>query len=595
MYQPVSSTIHCINPKCPKPAGQPWGNKFCQGCGAPLELNQRYIPLYSIGTGGFSALYTVWDLQAQTEKVLKVLLEPSAKALELFSQEAFVLAKLRHPGIPKVEADGYFFLRKRNAAVSPLPCLVMEKIHGPTLEQILDYYPQGCPEVWLMNWLNQALDILRELHRHQIIHRDLKPSNLMLRSPLSFPVDAHQIQHNQLVMIDFGGAKQLKNPDQASTLTSRTTRLVSPGYSPPEQIVGAWVNPATDFYSLGRSCIHLLTGVFPGELEDPELAGLKWRDRTAITPRFANLLDQMVLSDNALRPQTTLEIQTALFQIVRQHKYPWRGLSPGELAFYGIKTILIQLDWGLTILSEFLGKLLLSLLTAILETAWEMGLAGMGGVLGTALGLILVYFTTLDESLAQVLNQLLTQQLAQSSLNDLEFSRYLGSGILVSGLAGFGTAMGLTDAGGFNQDRHYGWAGFLGGLGYGVGSAIAQITAIAGQPLETYVDIALFNPSRYLSLAMAAALMTLGLGLPSHQIVYILSSSLGVAAIFWGLGLDNSFPEIVLQFPMLNFVLDWETFWLSLAFSGILGCSIGLCLGISHYLIIPVLRWLGWR
>ncbi|MGL5082979.1 MAG: serine/threonine protein kinase, partial [Microcoleaceae cyanobacterium] len=256
MYQSQLSTIHCINPKCLKPTHQPWGNKFCQSCGAPLELNRRYIPLNYLGTGGFSTLYTVWDLKTQTEKVLKVLLDSSPKVLELFGQEAAVLARLRHPGIPRVEADGYFFLRKRNAAAAAVPCLVMEKIHGPTLEQILVQYPLGCPETWVMNWLNQALDILRDLHGHHIIHRDLKPSNLMLRSAPTFPLDSIQIRQHQLVMIDFGGARQVGGEPEHPESPRSSTRLVSPGYSPPEQIVGARVNPATDFYALGRTCIH---------------------------------------------------------------------------------------------------------------------------------------------------------------------------------------------------------------------------------------------------------------------------------------------------------------------------------------------------
>ncbi len=197
------SKVHCINPDCQRPYPQPWGNKFCNSCGAPLQLLDRYIPIQRLGSGGFAQIYTVWDEKTQTEKVLKVLVEDSPKALELFTQEADVLSRLQHPGVPKVEADGYFQVNLFNPKPHQLPCLVMEKINGKTLEEILQKYPQGCPENLVLNWFAQAVEILKELHKRQIIHRDIKPSNLMLDTYGGEP------KSDRLVLIDFGGAKQV--------------------------------------------------------------------------------------------------------------------------------------------------------------------------------------------------------------------------------------------------------------------------------------------------------------------------------------------------------------------------------------------------
>jgi hypothetical protein len=41
--------------------------------------------------------------------------------------------------------------------------------------------------------------------------------------------------------------------------------------------------------------------------------------------------------------------------------------------------------------------------------------------------------------------------------------------------------------------------------------------------------------------------------------------------------------------------LDLLQVWGAVAFFGLLGSAIGLCLGVSHYLIVPLLRWLGWK
>ncbi len=126
----TQSAVHCINPDCQRPYPQPWGNKFCNSCGAPLQLLDRYIPLQPLGSGGFAQIYTVWDEKIQRELVLKVLVENSPKALELFTQEAAVLSSLMHPGVPHVDADGYFQLNLSNPKSRQLPCLVMEKING---------------------------------------------------------------------------------------------------------------------------------------------------------------------------------------------------------------------------------------------------------------------------------------------------------------------------------------------------------------------------------------------------------------------------------------------------------------------------------
>jgi serine/threonine protein kinase len=165
VHQSVASAVHCINPDCPRPYPQPWDNKFCNGCGAALRLNNRYIPLQRLGSGGFATIYTVWDLQEETERVLKVLVETSPKALQLFEQEAAVLQRLEHPGIPRVEKDSYFSVSLDSPQERLLPCLVMEKIHGQTLQDVLNEHPQGCSEALVRDWLYQAVEILRELHR----------------------------------------------------------------------------------------------------------------------------------------------------------------------------------------------------------------------------------------------------------------------------------------------------------------------------------------------------------------------------------------------------------------------------------------------
>ncbi|MBD2481043.1 protein kinase [Planktothrix sp. FACHB-1365] len=578
-------TIHCINPHCSHPSHQPWGNKFCQSCGAPLQLNQRYIPLHNLGSGGFSRLYTVWDLKTQTEKVLKVLIEPSPKALELFEQEAAVLAQLRHSGVPRVEGDGYFYLKKRNGNDGHLPCLVMEKIHGPTLQEILNQYPQGCPEDWVLSWLSQALEILRELHSYQIIHRDIKPSNLMLRMTPHQPLSTTQVWQTQLVMIDFGGAKQIGNlvhGDRENTPRS-TTRLVSAGYSPPEQVMGTMVAPATDFYALGRTCIHLLTGQFPGELEDGLTTELQWRQKAQVSPGFANLLDRMVQLDPRQRPQSATEIQTDIFRIVRQKKRPRRMMSSHQQLLDRIKTTLIQWDRGLIQLVLGLGKLTLHCVRGVGETSWEMALAVIGSIIGTVIGAMFVYFSGLGETITVFLAQELPRLLPNVPLT-------LGAEILVWGLAGLGTGIGLTDAGGFDQRRRYPLAGIMGLFGYIVGGASGELINRLGNLGLQGRELELLNQ---LPFGIAAILVTLGLGLRSDQLFQGICVLLTVTTLFLGFNQFDLFPQEVLTFPTGMQQPNLPQFWQSLGFMALLSGTTAFSLGITHYLILPIFRWLS--
>jgi hypothetical protein len=248
---------------------------------------------------------------------------------------------------------------------------------------------------------------------------------------------------------------------------------VSPGYSPPEQIVGAAVGPPADFYALGRTCIHLLTGIYPAELEDPMTGELQWRHRISVSSPFAELLDQMVENEFRDRPQTATDIQTYLFRIARIKKHPRRMMSFPELCLDLVRTGLIELDRALFAGLEGLGNAMDAVGRATVEVAWETGLAASGGMVGAAIGLILAYWSPLGPMLADALAEKLPLLLPS-------LAAHLGKELLVLGLAGLGTALGFTDGGSFDQHRRYGRAGLMGALGYMAGGAIWRIiTAIA--------------------------------------------------------------------------------------------------------------------
>ncbi|MBW4562166.1 MAG: serine/threonine protein kinase [Mojavia pulchra JT2-VF2] len=577
----TQSAVHCINPDCQRPYPQPWGNKFCNSCGAPLQLLDRYIPLQPLGSGGFAQIYTVWDEKTQTEKVLKVLVENSLKALDLFRQEAAVLSNLRHPGVPRVDADGYFQLNLSNPKLRQLPCLVMEKINGQTLEEILKSYPLGCPEIMVFNWVTQAVQILQELHKHQIIHRDIKPSNLMLRNSLpTIPLVRQETGGDQLVLIDFGGAKQFSSPMLRSQ--SSSTRLFSSGYSPPEQVTGGNVGPSSDFYALGRTAIELLTCKYPPELEDPQTGGLRWRSRVNVNPQFADLLDEMVQEDVRSRPANANIIQKRLAKISRISQQNLFSILQGFWQQVLNKLILLMqaVEKALANFSKAVGKTTLFILQAIakfllacLVTIWAMILTGLGAAIGTIAGFILAYRTILGDRVAEFIFRQLPGLFSDTST-------VLGAEILVFAAAGLGTAWGLTAAGGFGQRRRFLVASLMGMISYGFGWLVLQFTT----PRNS-------NEGLVMSIVFAVFLFTLGLGLRSHRIVYAVIASLGTALLFISL-IRLGLPPDVFQFSSQP---QWQELPLPLGFFIVEGAFLSFWLAVNYYLIVPGLRFLGWR
>jgi serine/threonine protein kinase len=288
-------------------------------------LQGRYQVIRQIGGGGFGKVFEVDD--GGTIKVLKVLsLERfhnptiKLKAIALFQREAELLSRLKHPGIPLVEPDGYFTWSDGNG--EPLHCIVMEKIPGSNLQQWLHARGnQPLTTEQAREWLIQLVEILNELHQHQYLHRDIKLTNIMLRPD------------GQLVLIDFGAVREVTTTYLEKQQGKQTgTVLVSPGFTPPEQAEGYAV-PQSDFFALGRTFVYLLTGKSPLDFpKNSETGELIWHEHiTGVSLQLANLIDRLIAPFPGKRPQNCQEILNFL-QGNQQNFQPsqdWTDTLPG--------------------------------------------------------------------------------------------------------------------------------------------------------------------------------------------------------------------------------------------------------------------------
>jgi serine/threonine protein kinase len=302
------SMTFCINPRCQNPKNSD-SVQFCQSCGSELLLRTRYRAIRILGGGGFGKTYEIRD--QGKHKVLKVLIDNSQKAVELFQQEAEVLSQLRHPGIPKVEPNSYFVFHPANSH-EPVHCFVMELIEGMNLKEYLGQRGRPIDSDTAKRWLIELSEILKRVHEKGIIHRDIKPQNIILKSD------------GKLALIDFGAVKEGTGTEFATVAGSGGgtevashmaggTRVVSAGYTAHEQMNGQAVKQS-DLYSLGRTFIFLLTGKEPSQIPyDPYNDALKWRQySTGVDPQLADLLDRMQTPSVKQRPANAQAVLSTL-------------------------------------------------------------------------------------------------------------------------------------------------------------------------------------------------------------------------------------------------------------------------------------------
>ncbi|MEM9542723.1 MAG: GUN4 domain-containing protein [Cyanobacteria bacterium P01_E01_bin.42] len=296
----------CLNPECLH--FNPDGAQFCQKCGNKLRLVERYWAKRILGEGGFGRTFLAVDefKPSKPPCVIKQFLPQAQgtksiqKASELFAQEAQRLEELgEHPQIPELFA--YFTIEGRQY-------LVQEFIDGETLQGELK--KQGVfKETQIRELLQDLLIVLQFVHENQVIHRDIKPDNIIRRNA-----------DQKLVLVDFGAAKYVQPVQRSVT----GTVIGSAEYCAPEQSMGK-PTFSSDLYSLGVTCLHLLTQVSPFELYDVMEAEWVWRDflkGNSVGDELGKILDRLVEPKPRKRYQSVAEVFGDLQQGSRRVNVP---------------------------------------------------------------------------------------------------------------------------------------------------------------------------------------------------------------------------------------------------------------------------------
>lgn len=304
---------YCLNPDCQKPHN-PSDAKFCLRCGTRLLLGDRYRALKLIGESLFGRTFLSLDEGNPTKPycIIKQFF-PQAQstdnpeeAAQLFEQKAMRLEEIgKHPQLPQLLA---------HFNQNQYQYFVQEFIDGPNLSQELE--ANGAfNENQIRQLLKEILPVLQFVHEQNVIHRDIKPKNLIRHTPSTpdspdesapaEPEEEGRTKDVQLVLVDFGAAKFATE----AVLPSTGTVIGTSGFVAPEQALGQGTF-ASDLYSLGVTCIHLLTQLDPFKLYSVSEGTWVWRDRVShpVSVGLGGILDKMLEHATRRRYQSAADV-----------------------------------------------------------------------------------------------------------------------------------------------------------------------------------------------------------------------------------------------------------------------------------------------
>lgn len=256
-------------------------------------LNYRYEINRCLGEGATSTVYLVRDKKevGQLWALKQLTHAPTEEERGGLLREVGFLSTLYHENLVRLVdyfiQDGWDFL-------------VMERVNGPTLQEIIDEAETPLPELDVVDYAVQVTRVLGYLHRQEppIVYRDLKPGNIMITVP------------GELKLIDLGIARHF-NPMKPKD----TTPLGTPGYCPPEQYGRGQTTQRSDIYSLGATFHHALT------LKDPARFNFDFPPVSSINSNITGELERILEKCLQIKPEDRYPSTSHLYDDLVAHQY----------------------------------------------------------------------------------------------------------------------------------------------------------------------------------------------------------------------------------------------------------------------------------
>jgi serine/threonine-protein kinase len=269
-----------------------------------------------LGKGAMGAVFIGYQATLKRQVAVKILprsLAKSARAQQMFRDEAETVGILNHPNIVPVyemgETNDFYFQVMQLVVGNDLRTIIGKvRKHPIPTKRIL-------PVLETIQYICQTLDALGYAHEEGVFHQDIKPANILIEDRFKRPLVA-----------DFGIARTLWAEYSSTQMVVGT-----PKYMSPEQAAGADVDGRTDIYSVGVMLMEMTAGFLP-MLKEP-LADMIKRKRnepdTFFTAKPSEInssihyeLEAITLKAMAARSDqrfsNCLEFKTALEAYVRK-------------------------------------------------------------------------------------------------------------------------------------------------------------------------------------------------------------------------------------------------------------------------------------
>lgn len=217
--------------------------------GSSALVGGKYRIDGAIGQGASAEVFAATDVQSGQQVALKMLhpnLRGDAVWSARFAREGRALANVRSRHVANVYEVGW--------TDDARPFLAMERIHGPSLEAMMESQgPAPAPRV--VGQLLQICEALAAVHDAGIVHRDLKLANVLVCSRPG--------ENDSLKVVDFGIARDVREAP-GPALTPAQILLGTPHYMAPEQAQDPRnADARADVWALGVCAYRLLTGRYP--------------------------------------------------------------------------------------------------------------------------------------------------------------------------------------------------------------------------------------------------------------------------------------------------------------------------------------------
>jgi serine/threonine protein kinase len=298
-----------------------------------------YRLIRELGAGGMGSVWLAARADGSIKREVALKLPHTGVhrklLVERFRRELDILAALDHPNIARLYDAGVANDDGDGAeGRAGQPYMALEYVDGKPIDRY-------CREANLsvrdkIALFLQVLDAVHFAHSRLINHRDIKPSNILVTP------------EGQVRLLDFGIAKLLAVNDGQPNFaqTEFSSRVFTPDYASPEQIIGLPVGTGSDIYSLGVVLYELLCGRAPyklkrqsrGALEDAIVESVISRPSTQIRKAASHNnvkehnadgtnsakainadLDAIVLKALQKKPEDRYESVAAFAQDLRNH------------------------------------------------------------------------------------------------------------------------------------------------------------------------------------------------------------------------------------------------------------------------------------